>query len=103
MSDPKPGAGRILAQLKVELGDRSYPIALGVGTLPRVGDEIARCAPSSRAFVVSVPAVSRRYGGVLERSLRGAGYRVRRVAVPDGDATKNPRQLAKLWDALIAF
>jgi 3-dehydroquinate synthase len=47
--------------------------------------------------------VSRRYGGVLERSLRGAGYRVRRVAVPDGDATKNLRQLAKLWDALIAF
>jgi 3-dehydroquinate synthase len=31
------------------------------------------------------------------------GYRVHRVLVPDGDATKSPRQLSKLWDELIRF
>jgi 3-dehydroquinate synthase len=90
-------------RLKVDLGDRSYPIAIGVGTLAGAGRAIQRCAPSSRAFVISVPPVSRRYGGVLDRSLRSAGYRVRRINVPDGDATKNPRQLAKLWDELLRF
>jgi len=35
--------------------------------------------------------------------LKSAGYRVRRIVVPDGDATKNPRQLEKLWKELIAF
>ena len=87
--------------LTVELGDRSYPVKLGVDTLAGAGKAIARCAPSSRAFVVTVPPVSRRYGGVLQRSLRSAGYRVHRVQVPDGDATKSPRQLSKLWDELI--
>ncbi len=96
-------AGRVARTLKVELGDRSYPIKLGVDTLAGVGEEIARCAPSSRAFVVSVPPVSRRYGAVVGRSLRAAGFRVRRVVVPDGDASKNPRQLSKLWDELIRF
>jgi len=95
--------GRIVRSLTVDLGDRSYPIEIGVGTLAGVGRAIQRCAPSSRAFVITVPPVSRRYGGILQRSLRAAGYRVQRIAVPDGDATKNPRQLVKLWDELIRF
>ena len=103
MSGNTTRAGRIMRTLTVDLGDRSYPIKLGVDTLTRAGREIARCAPSSRAFVVAVPPVSRRYGGVLQRSLRAAGYRVQRTLVPDSDATKNPRQLAKLWDELIRF
>ena len=95
--------GRIVRRLRVELGERSYPIVLGVGTLAKIGPAVAKCAPSSRAFVVTVPSVSRRYGAIVERSLKNARYRVRRVSVPDGDASKNPRQLAKLWDALIEF
>ena len=101
MSGERPRAGRVVRTLRVELGDRSYPIKLGIDTLAGVGTAIARCAPSNRALVVSVPPVSRRYGGVLQRSLRAAGYRVHRVLVPDGEATKNPRQLSKLWDELI--
>jgi len=101
LSGDQSRAGRVVRTLTVELGDRSYPIKLGIDTLAGAGKAIARCAPSSRAFVVSVPPVSRRYAGVLQRSLRAAGYRVHRIQVPDGDASKNPRQLSKLWDELI--
>ncbi len=103
MSDAKDRTGRIVGSLTVDLGERSYPIQLGVGTLTGAGRAISDCAPSSRAFVVTVPPVSRRYAGILERSLRAAGYRVRKISVPDGDSSKNPRQLSKLWDALIEF
>jgi 3-dehydroquinate synthase len=89
--------------LKVELGDRSYPVVLGVGTLSKIGPAIAKCAPSSRVLVVTVPSVSRRYGATVQRSLKEAGYRVRRISLPDGDATKNARQLAKIWDELVEF
>jgi 3-dehydroquinate synthase len=99
----KPRTGRLVRTLTVELGERSYPIQLGVDTLAGVGAVIADCVPSSRAFIVSVAGVYRRYGGILQRSLRSAGYRAARVLVPDGDASKSPRQLAKLWDALIRF
>ena len=101
MSGDKTRSGRVVRTLKVDLGDRSYPVKLGIDTLAGAGKAVARCAPSSRAFVVTVPPVSRRYSGVLQRSLRAAGYRVHRVIVPDGDASKSPSQLSKLWDELI--
>ncbi len=103
MSREDGRTGRVVRSLTVALGERSYPIQLGVETLAGVGAAIRDCAPSSRAFVVTVANVSRRYGGILQRSLRAAGYRVARVVVPDGDASKSPRQLARLWDALIRF
>jgi 3-dehydroquinate synthase len=53
--------------------------------------------------VVTVPPVARRYAARLERSLREAGIRPHRIVVPDGDATKNLRQVGKLYDALLAL
>lgn len=89
--------------IRVELGERSYPIHIGVDTLERAGQAIYRCAPSTRAVVVTVPGVGRRYGARLQRSLQGAGYRVRRITVPDGDASKSLRQLRRIWDQMIDF
>jgi 3-dehydroquinate synthase len=51
--------------------------------------------------IVTVPEVGRRYAPRLTRSLRAAGLRVHRIDVPDGDATKNLRQLARLYDAFL--
>jgi 3-dehydroquinate synthase len=92
-----------MRNLRVELGDRSYTIRIGADTLDAAGDAIAKVAPSSRAVIVTVPGVGRRYGPKLQRSLERSGYRVRRIAVPDGDRSKNPKQLAALWDAFIEF
>jgi 3-dehydroquinate synthase len=89
--------------IRVELGERSYSIHIGVGTLERAGRAIYRCAPSSRAVVVTVPGVGRRYGATLQRSLREAGYRVLRITVPDGDTSKSLRELKGLWDQMIRF
>lgn len=90
-------------KLRVELGARSYSIHIGVDTLERAGRAIWRCAPSTRAVVVTVPGVGRRYGAKLQRSLADAGYRVRRITVPDGDASKSLRQLQRIWDQMIDF
>jgi 3-dehydroquinate synthase len=99
-----PGVARTRTRtLRVELDERSYSIHIGIDTLERAGRAIYRCAPSSRAVVVTVPGVGRRYGAKLERSLREAGYRVRRITVPDGDASKSLRQLQAIWDQMIDF
>lgn len=92
-----------LRRIGVELGDRSYPVVLGTGTLARSGPEIGRRTGASLAVVVSVPAVARRYGPTLERSLRGAGLRVRRIVVPDGDRTKRLDVVARLYRRLLEF
>jgi len=87
--------------VQVDLGERSYPIVLGNETLDDVGARIARCTGSSQAALVSVPPVNRRYGARVARSLRDAGLRVHRFAIPDGDAAKTLRQVTKLYDGFL--
>lgn len=88
-------------RIRVELGERSYPIHIGSETLDRAGPAIARATGASQVAIVTVPGVGRRYAARLARSLRGAGLRVSRVEVPDGDASKNLRQLSRLYDAFL--
>ncbi len=85
----------------VELGERSYPIVIGFDTVAKLGAEVARRTGASRAMVVTVPAVAKRHGPAVMRSLREAGIRARRFEVPDGDRTKSLRQAAKLYEAFL--
>ena len=56
--DPAAAAPRTL---QVLLGERSYHIHLGVGTLATTGEAIARHTKASRVAVITVPAIGRRY------------------------------------------
>jgi 3-dehydroquinate synthase len=94
-------AGSVLRKVEVELGERSYPVEIGVGQLGALGPRIKERTGASQAVVVTVPAIGRRYAGPLMRSLREAGLRVARIDVPDGDRTKNLRQVEKLYGLLI--
>jgi 3-dehydroquinate synthase len=89
--------------VQVELGERSYPIRIGTDMLAKAGPEVVRRTGAERAVIVSVPPVSRRYGPRLARSLREAGLRVQRIDVPDGDRTKNLRQVGRLYQQLLAL
>jgi 3-dehydroquinate synthase len=89
--------------VQVDLGERSYPIRIGRGTLADSGAAIARRTNSRHAVIVTVPAVGRRYGATLQASLAEAGMRVHRITVPDGDATKNLDQTGRIYDALLRF
>ena len=98
-----PGGARSAPRgLAVALGERSYPIRLGAGTLAAAGPEIARRTRARLAVVISVPSVARRYAGALERSLRAAGLRTHRLVVPEGDRTKRLAVVAHLYEALLA-
>jgi 3-dehydroquinate synthase len=87
--------------VEVELGERSYDVQIGVDTLGDVGSAVKQRTDAKLAIVVTVPAIGRRYAGRLLRSLRGAGLRAARIDVPDGDRTKNLRQVGKLYEALL--
>ena len=96
------GRGEILRTVDVRLGDRSYAVQIGAGSLADVGPEVKRRTDAARAILITVAPVGRRYAARVVRSLREAGLRVARIDVPDGDATKNLRQVAKLYEALLA-
>jgi shikimate kinase/3-dehydroquinate synthase len=89
-------------RIQVDLGERAYPIQIVFDEWDRVGPEIARRTGASQVALVTVPEVGRRYAPRLARSLRGAGLKVHRFEIPDGDGSKNLRQVAKLYDGFLA-
>jgi len=95
------GAGRLRAAVPVELGERSYSIELGHDWLTTIGRRAADRLGAERIALVTVPPVARRYAPMLTRGLESRGARVRRIVVPDGDASKNLGQLGKLYDAFL--
>jgi shikimate kinase/3-dehydroquinate synthase len=94
------GLGATERTVDVDLGERSYAVRIGWGTLPAIGERIA-AQGATRAILLSVPPVDRRYGAGVVKSLRAAGLRAARIVVPDGDRTKNLGQVAKLYEACL--
>lgn len=80
-----------MKELTVALGERSYPIRIGRGTLSGVGETIA--ARSSRAVVVSNATVASLHLPALRAGMERAGVASDVVLIPDGEAHKN-------WDTL---
>ncbi len=88
--------------VNVELGERGYPIHIGSGTLGQLGAAVKQRTGASRAFVITVPPVAKRWAPAVERSLTAAGIRTKRFVIPDGERSKNLREAEKLYDALLA-
>ena len=57
------------------LRERSYPIHIGGGLLPRAGAAAARAGPGQRAVIVTNPIVAAHHLAPLERSLQRARHR----------------------------
>jgi 3-dehydroquinate synthase len=96
------GPARARRRVEVALGERSYTIEIGAGTLGELGAAVKRTVAPTRVFVVTTPPVGRRWAGPVLRSLRQAGLRVRRLDVPDGERSKSLAQAGRLYDALLA-
>jgi len=85
----------------VDLGARSYPIWIGDGILPELGNRLRTLGLSGRVALISVPPVFDLYGAVARESLAGAGFEVCAEIVPDGEASKSVTRLSGLWDRLV--
>lgn len=94
-----------MREIVVPLGDRSYPIHIGTGSIDAIGTLLqqAGIAGSGNAVaLVQDAAVARPYGARVEASLRSAGYAVVTVSVPSGEASKCLDQLGRLYHAFSA-
>ncbi|KIH76900.1 3-dehydroquinate synthase [Geoalkalibacter ferrihydriticus] len=88
--------------LTVGLGERSYPITIGSGILPALGESLRAVAFPRKVAVVTNPTVSALYGAAVLDTLREAGFHAAQISVPDGEAFKNLDTLNTLFDELIA-
>jgi 3-dehydroquinate synthase len=86
--------------ITVGLGERSYPIHVGVGLLARVGELLASL-PSPRVVVVTNPTVARHHSSTLERALAVTGIRHETILVPDGERHKDWATLYEIHTRLL--
>jgi 3-dehydroquinate synthase len=87
-----------MERLRIDLGERSYPILIGPGLLhdaALVGGAVA----ARDVLVVTNTTVAPLYLAHLERSLEGK--RVASVALPDGEQHKTLETVALVFDALV--
>ena len=86
------------ATLRIELGDRSYPIVIGAGLL---GDPtiVGRHVTARDVLVVTSETVGPLYLARLTGAL--ADKRVRSLALPDGEQHKTLQLMSRVLDALV--
>jgi 3-dehydroquinate synthase len=112
--EPLRRAGGLLERVRVELGERSYEIAIGPGLIAMAGEllrqALAHLIPQSgvsvpvagrRLFVVSDTRVDRLHGARLKESLAAAGFRVSTAAIPPGERQKSLASLGRLCGAML--
>ena len=86
--------------LRVELGERSYPIHIGSGLLAN-GELLAQYLPQPKAVIITNTVVAPLYLDVLHRALAGRNVALQSIVLPDGEAHKDWRTLNSIFDALL--
>lgn len=86
--------------VRVELGARSYDIVIGGGILGGIGEALKGFGFTGVA-VITNPTVQGIYGGIVDASLREAGFEPPWVVVPDGEEYKSIRWMEHIWGELL--
>jgi 3-dehydroquinate synthase len=86
----------------VALGERSYDIVIGRGTLPSLGQRIAALRPGARVAIVTDTTVARHHLAAAQAALTRGGIGCTVVTIPPGEASKSFAELERLCDALLA-
>jgi len=89
--------------VRVELGERSYDIAIGTGILEGLGEKLKAFGLSPRIAVVSNPTVFPLYGERLLAPLKESGVDVLTVMIPDGEEYKNLDTVNQIYDDLLKY
>jgi 3-dehydroquinate synthase len=87
------------ATVRVELGERAYPIHIGAGVLDR-GDLLREHVAGNQVAVVSNDVVAPLYLQRLRRAL-GDGYQIDVFLMPDGERHKSLETYGRLMDFLL--
>ncbi|MBJ6121171.1 3-dehydroquinate synthase [Sphingomonas sp. BT553] len=88
--------------IRVELGDRSYPVLIAAGLLGRAAAHLAPLARGRTMAIVTDGNVGRHLA-TLQAALGEAGVASEALVLPPGEATKSWSSLARVCDWLLAL
>jgi 3-dehydroquinate synthase len=91
-----------MERIRVELGERSYDIAIGSDSLGEVGEHIKSFGLSPKIVLVSNPTVFLIYGERVSVSVKKAGFNPFTVIIPDGEEYKDLLWVQHIYNELLA-
>ena len=86
--------------VRVNLGPRSYDIALTTGHSGGLGPFVRERLLQSRLALVVCDRNTQAHGQAVESSLKAAGFKTGLAAIPAGEGSKTLTEAAQLYDAL---
>ncbi len=86
--------------LKVDLGQRSYPIFIGSDLIDRP-ELFEACSKASSIYIVTNTTVAPLYAERLSKTLASFGKSARTIALPDGESFKDWKNLQTIFDELL--
>jgi 3-dehydroquinate synthase len=87
--------------VRVELGERSYPVLIGPGLIARAGEHIASALPGRRVAVVTDPNVAKLHLTPLLDSLARSAVPASQIVVPAGETSKSFDQLQAVVNGVL--
>jgi 3-dehydroquinate synthase len=102
MSELSSSALRIAATVPVNLGARSYDIAIGSGLLPHAAELLQQQLSRKKTAIVTDANVAQHHLASLQNSLDAAGIKHQSIILTPGEATKSYAGLAEVCDKLLA-
>lgn len=90
-----------MEKIRVELGERSYNIMISNRVLHDLGKTLAKFGFSTAVALISNPTVYELYGRTLAESIKGSGYDLIEVLIPDGEAYKSLDYTEKIYESLL--
>ena len=89
--------------VRVELGERSYDIVIGTGTVSLLPERLEELGLGTDLFVVTSPTIRRCCGERLEAALANAEHRAGWTEFPDGESQKSLENYERVARALMEF
>ncbi len=88
-------------EIKVDMGERSYPIVIKNGLIDEIGGCISSLGLEGKAAVVTNSLVGGLYGEKVVEGLMSAGLDPVLIKVPDGEEYKTLKEASVIYDGLI--
>lgn len=89
--------------IRLDLGDRSYDVQVGSGTLDQIGDFVASLGSVRQVAVISDSNVAPLYGVRAVESIKHSGLEATLIEFPAGEANKTMATFSHLLDSTFAI
>ena len=88
-------------KIRVNLGENSYNINVGSGTLKEFGATLKKVSSYEKIVIITDPLVNELWGGMLRSSLKSEGFSFDVIEIPRGERYKNLQVAFKIYDKLV--